>query len=83
MPRASYGDRHCVTVQQDKHHITLDFTSRVIDFFTVHTTDLEHDYDDPTALVVLLEEELVVIDLQTTGWPSVPPPYLDPPPPTS
>uniref|UniRef100_A0A8C7L7N8 LLGL scribble cell polarity complex component 1 n=1 Tax=Oncorhynchus kisutch TaxID=8019 RepID=A0A8C7L7N8_ONCKI len=78
MPRASYGDRHCVTIQQDKQHVTLDFTSRVIDFFTVHTTDLEHDYDDPKALVVLLEEELVVIDLLTTGWPSVPPPYLAP-----
>uniref|UniRef100_A0A8K9WZS2 LLGL scribble cell polarity complex component 1 n=1 Tax=Oncorhynchus mykiss TaxID=8022 RepID=A0A8K9WZS2_ONCMY len=78
MPRASYGDRHCVTIQQDKQHVTLDFTSRVIDFFTVHTTDPEHDYDDPKALVVLLEEELVVIDLLTTGWPSVPPPYLAP-----
>uniref|UniRef100_A0A674ERW3 LLGL scribble cell polarity complex component 1 n=1 Tax=Salmo trutta TaxID=8032 RepID=A0A674ERW3_SALTR len=78
MPRASYGDRHCVTIQQDKQHVTLDFTSRVIDFFTVHTTNLEHDYDDPSALVVLLEEELVVIDLLTTGWPSVPPPYLAP-----
>ncbi|XP_052372598.1 lethal(2) giant larvae protein homolog 1-like [Oncorhynchus keta] len=81
MPRASYGDRHCVTIQQDKQHVTLDFTSRVIDFFTIHTTDPEHDYDDPKALVVLLEEELVVIDLLTTGWPSVPPPYLTPPPP--
>ncbi|XP_064820762.1 lethal(2) giant larvae protein homolog 1-like [Oncorhynchus masou masou] len=78
MPRASYGDRHCVTIQQDKQHVTLDFTSRVIDFFTVHTTDPEHDYDDPKALVVLLEEELVVTDLVTTGWPSVPPPYLAP-----
>ncbi|KAG7270167.1 hypothetical protein CRUP_026168 [Coryphaenoides rupestris] len=36
MPRASYGDRHCLTVQQDRERVTLDFTSRVIDFFTVH-----------------------------------------------
>lgn len=41
MPRASYGDRHCLTVQQDKTHITLDFTSRVIDFFTVHNIEQE------------------------------------------
>uniref|UniRef100_UPI001EAF3ECE lethal(2) giant larvae protein homolog 1-like n=1 Tax=Oncorhynchus gorbuscha TaxID=8017 RepID=UPI001EAF3ECE len=67
MPRASYGDRHCVTIQQDKQHVTLDFTSRVIDFFTV--TPLTRNYDDPKALVVLLEEELVVVDLLTTGWP--------------
>ncbi|KAA8584876.1 hypothetical protein FQN60_003570, partial [Etheostoma spectabile] len=69
MPRASYGDRHCLTIQQDKDHVTFDFTSRVIDFFT---------FDEPSALVVLLEEELVVIDLQTPGWPSMPTPYLAP-----
>lgn len=41
MPRASYGDRHCLTIQQDKEHVTLDFTSRVIDFFTVHSIEQE------------------------------------------
>ncbi|XP_015216014.1 lethal(2) giant larvae protein homolog 1 isoform X2 [Lepisosteus oculatus] len=78
MPRASYGDRHCVTVLQETTQVTLDFTSRVIDFFTIHNTDVDKEYDDPTALVVLLEEELVVIDLQTSGWPTVPSPYLAP-----
>uniref|UniRef100_A0A8C5EBS7 Lethal giant larvae homologue 2 domain-containing protein n=1 Tax=Gouania willdenowi TaxID=441366 RepID=A0A8C5EBS7_GOUWI len=80
MPRATYGDRHCLTIQQDKDHITLDFTSRVIDFFTVHSVEQEkgEKFDDPSALVVLLEEELVVIDLQTPGWPSLPTPYLAP-----
>ncbi|XP_039632171.1 lethal(2) giant larvae protein homolog 1 [Polypterus senegalus] len=78
MPRASYGDRHCVTVLQEKTQVTLDFTSRVIDFFTVHSTAAEDEFDDPSALVVLLEEELVAIDLQTTGWPTIPSPYLAP-----
>uniref|UniRef100_A0A3Q3VIW6 Lethal giant larvae homologue 2 domain-containing protein n=1 Tax=Mola mola TaxID=94237 RepID=A0A3Q3VIW6_MOLML len=78
MPRASYGDRHCLTIQQDKDHVTLDFTSRVIDFFTVHSIEKEKEFDEPSALVVLLEEELVVIDLQTPGWPSLPTPYLAP-----
>lgn len=45
MPRASYGDRHCLTIQQDKDHVTLDFTSRVIDFFTVHSTEQEKGED--------------------------------------
>lgn len=36
------------------------------------------EFDDPSALVVLLEEELVVIDLQMAGWPTVPAPYLAP-----
>ncbi|KAM6914169.1 lethal(2) giant larvae protein homolog 1 [Lycodopsis pacificus] len=78
MPRASYGDRHCLTIQQDKDHVTLDFTSRVIDFFTVHSVEQEKEFDEPSAVVVLLEEELVVIDLQTPGWPSLPTPYLAP-----
>ncbi|XP_017310573.1 lethal(2) giant larvae protein homolog 1 [Ictalurus punctatus] len=78
MPRASYGDRHCLTILQDSAHVTLDFTSRVIDFFTIHCTDRDKEFDEPSTLVVLLEEELVVIDLQTPGWPTIPAPYLAP-----
>uniref|UniRef100_A0A672RRN8 LLGL scribble cell polarity complex component 1 n=1 Tax=Sinocyclocheilus grahami TaxID=75366 RepID=A0A672RRN8_SINGR len=78
MPRASYGDRHCLTILQDSNHVTLDFTSRVIDFFTIHCTDKDKGDNDPSALVVLLEEELIVIDLQMAGWPTVPAPYLAP-----
>ncbi|KAG5854251.1 hypothetical protein ANANG_G00035820 [Anguilla anguilla] len=33
---------------------------------------------DPTALVVLVEEELVVVDLLTDGWPVIQTPYLVP-----
>lgn len=104
MPRASYGDRHCVSILQGQSLVTLDFTSRVIDFFTVHHTEPEEgrrpalrnrarlglppqpdisllcllEFDNPSALVVLVEEELVVLDLQTPGWPTVPAPYLAP-----
>ncbi|XP_058012954.1 lethal(2) giant larvae protein homolog 1 isoform X1 [Ahaetulla prasina] len=78
MPRASYGDRHCVTILQGQTLLTLDFTSRVIDFFTVGSTEAEDEFDNPAALVVLVEEELVVIDLQTPGWPTIPAPYLAP-----
>lgn len=35
MPRASYGDRHCITVIHGKKHVALDFTSRIIDFFVI------------------------------------------------
>ncbi|XP_053550669.1 lethal(2) giant larvae protein homolog 1 [Bombina bombina] len=78
MPRASYGDRHCVTILQGKNLVTLDFTSRVIDFFTVCHLKSEDGSDNPTALIVLVEEELVVIDLQSPGWPTIPSPYLAP-----
>ena len=45
MPRASYGDRHCVSLIQDANlveggdntpQVAFDFTSRVVDFFTVN-----------------------------------------------
>ncbi|XP_023805172.1 lethal(2) giant larvae protein homolog 2 isoform X1 [Oryzias latipes] len=76
MPRASYGDRHCITVIHGKSHVALDFTSRIIDFFVIR--EGPHHKGDPSALVVLVEEELVVIDLQAEGWPVVQTPYLVP-----
>lgn len=63
MPRASYGDRHCLTVQQDKEHVTLDFTSRVIDFFTVHNMDPEKGLTNITDLYL---------------WPKNPPVLISP-----
>lgn len=45
---------------------------------TFVSSPLPTEFDEPSALVVLLEEELVVIDLQTPGWPSLPTPYLAP-----
>ncbi|KAM5151012.1 LLGL scribble cell polarity complex component 2 isoform 2-T3 [Callospermophilus lateralis] len=76
MPRASYGDRHCISVVHNGQQVAFDFTSRVIDFTVLAEVDPAAAFDDPYALVVLAEEELVVIDLQTAGWPSVQPPYL-------
>ena len=35
MPRASYGDRHCISVIHGKTHVALDFTSRIIDYFVI------------------------------------------------
>uniref|UniRef100_A0A672MCM9 Lethal giant larvae homologue 2 domain-containing protein n=1 Tax=Sinocyclocheilus grahami TaxID=75366 RepID=A0A672MCM9_SINGR len=69
MPRASYGDRHCISVIHSKFHEALDFTSRIIDYFVIR---------EPSALVVLVEEELVVVDLQSEGWPVIQTPYLVP-----
>ncbi|XP_022084942.1 lethal(2) giant larvae protein homolog 1-like isoform X4 [Acanthaster planci] len=76
MPRASYGDRHCVTVMQGNKHVVLDFTSKVIDFFTMSDVDAEYEFDEPHTLVVLVEEEIVFIDLQSEGWPVFNLPYL-------
>ncbi|XP_066560949.1 LLGL scribble cell polarity complex component 2 isoform X2 [Amia ocellicauda] len=76
MPRASYGDRHCISVIHSKTHVALDFTSRIIDYFA--TTSGAQGKGEPSALVVLVEEELVVVDLETEGWPVIQTPYLAP-----
>ncbi|XP_054565534.1 LLGL scribble cell polarity complex component 2 isoform X4 [Eptesicus fuscus] len=76
MPRASYGDRHCISVVHNGQQTAFDFTSRVIDFTVLSEADPAAAFDDPYALVVLAEEELVVLDLRTAGWPPVQPPYL-------
>ncbi|XP_062976354.1 LLGL scribble cell polarity complex component 2 isoform X2 [Elgaria multicarinata webbii] len=76
MPRASYGDRHSISVVYGNRQTAFDFTSRVIDFFVIANADPFAEFDDPSAMVVLAEEELVVIDLVSPGWPSIQPPYL-------
>lgn len=49
MPRASYGDRHTITVMQgDETHVVFDFTSRVVDFIILTRAD-ESDTTDSRA----------------------------------
>nr|CAB3263448.1 lethal(2) giant larvae protein homolog 1 [Phallusia mammillata] len=79
MPRANYGDRHCVSVIHGSKHVTFDFTSRVIDFFVVSKHKPDADWEEPEFLIILLEEELVAIDLTQEEWPSMTPPYLGSP----
>ncbi|KAI5723945.1 hypothetical protein M8J76_013128 [Diaphorina citri] len=75
MPRASYSDKFTVTVQEasSSKHVVFDFTSRVIDFFTIAATG---DNKGAACLVVLAEEELLVIDLAHPDWRTLPLPYL-------
>lgn len=39
MPRASYGDRHCISVVHNGQQTAFDFTSRVIDFTVLTDAD--------------------------------------------
>ncbi|GFO39278.1 lethal(2) giant larvae protein-like protein [Plakobranchus ocellatus] len=82
MPRASYGDRHTVSIMQGAdNHVVADLTSRVVDFLIISRADhkdaVETDRDDPQALIILAEEELVVLDLESEGWPAFCLPYLN------
>lgn len=78
MQRASYGDRHTITVMTKDKHVVFDFTSKVIDFFTVFARDEDGKEipDNPEALIVLAEEEIVAIDLTNPQWKMMALPYL-------
>jgi len=79
MQRASYGDRHTITVMTKEKHLVFDFTSKIIDFFTVFSKEEEENNENlinPEALIVLAEEELVAIDLTNPEWKMMALPYL-------
>ncbi|XP_011873391.1 PREDICTED: lethal(2) giant larvae protein homolog 1 isoform X2 [Vollenhovia emeryi] len=79
MQRASYGDRHTITVMAKEKHLVFDFTSKIIDFFTVFPKEEEGNNESPAgpeALIVLAEEELVAIDLTNPEWKMMALPYL-------
>lgn len=70
-----------MSVTQGPKQVVFDFTSRVVDFAVISTADVLDDpdsteFDDPQALLVLAEEEIVGIDLQSENWPAYRPPYL-------
>ena len=49
MPRASYGDRHTVTIMQgNDRHVVFDLSSRVVDFVVLTRAD-EADIDESPA----------------------------------
>jgi len=54
MPRASYGDRHTVSVVHGEKHVVFDFSSKVIDFFVICDADrrrrLSHSIGDVAGL---------------------------------
>ena len=49
----------------------FELSSKIIDFKVIESEDCE-----PDSLLVLSEEEIVVVDLVTEGWPEYPLPYL-------
>ena len=62
MARASYGDKHTVTLMKgEEKHTVFDLTSKVQDFAVIfHQTS---NNNSPQSLVILCEEELVAVDL--------------------
>ena len=79
-PRVNYSDKVTISViQGENSHVCFDFTSKIIDYFTIDKPSMDKPnvtYDNPQALFVLLEEEFVAIDLMSEGWPQFTLPYL-------
>ncbi|XP_067128411.1 lethal(2) giant larvae protein homolog 1 isoform X2 [Centruroides vittatus] len=76
MPRATFGERNTVTVMHGDRHQVLDFTSKVIDFFTISNMGENSEFDNPHSLIVLAEEELIAVDLESEDWLPFRLPYL-------
>ncbi|XP_022916419.1 lethal(2) giant larvae protein isoform X2 [Onthophagus taurus] len=86
LPRASYSDKHTVSVVHDTKHVTFELTSKIIDFLVVESPLQENDEDNeeeseeqsggPDILLILADEELVAIDLKSEDWKMMNLPYL-------
>ncbi|XP_027028000.2 syntaxin-binding protein 5 isoform X3 [Tachysurus fulvidraco] len=69
------GRRACLTVMHGKSTAVLEMDYPIVDFLTLCETPYPNDYQEPYAVVVLLEKDLVVIDLTQTGYPIFENPY--------
>ncbi|XP_050473373.1 syntaxin-binding protein 5 isoform X7 [Bombus huntii] len=69
------GRTPSITVIHGKTTTVLEMEHNVIDFITLCENPWTSDYQDPYAVVVLLQNDLVVIDLLTPGFPCFENPY--------
>ncbi|XP_058468131.1 syntaxin-binding protein 5 isoform X2 [Malaya genurostris] len=67
---------HCITVLvQNKSTTVLEMEHPVVDFITVCESPWSSDFQEPHAVAVLLQNDLVLIDLLTPGYPTFESPY--------
>ncbi|XP_071645380.1 syntaxin-binding protein 5 isoform X8 [Temnothorax longispinosus] len=69
------GRTPSITVIHGKTTTVLEMEHNVVDFITLCDSPWASDFQDPYAVVVLLQNDLVVIDLLTTGFPCFENPY--------
>ncbi|XP_037699949.1 syntaxin-binding protein 5 isoform X3 [Choloepus didactylus] len=69
------GRRPCLTVMHGKSTAVLEMDHSIVDFLTLCETPYPNDFQDPYAVVVLLEKDLVLIDLAQSGYPIFENPY--------
>ncbi|XP_052001909.1 syntaxin-binding protein 5-like isoform X3 [Xyrauchen texanus] len=69
------GRRACLTVMHGKSTAVLEMDYPIVDFLTLCETPYPSDFQEPYAVVVLLEKDLIVIDLAQIGYPIFENPY--------
>uniref|UniRef100_A0A8D2IP07 Syntaxin-binding protein 5-like n=1 Tax=Varanus komodoensis TaxID=61221 RepID=A0A8D2IP07_VARKO len=69
------GRRPCLTVMHGKSTAVLEMDYSIVDFLTLCETPYPNDFQEPYAVVVLLEKDLVLIDLAQIGYPIFENPY--------
>ncbi|CAL8284679.1 unnamed protein product [Lota lota] len=69
------GRRACLTVMHGKSTTVLEMDYPIVEFLTLCETPYPNDFQEPYAVVVLLEKDLVVIDLGQIGYPIFESPY--------
>ncbi|KAI8507201.1 hypothetical protein Bbelb_145810 [Branchiostoma belcheri] len=78
LPR-DQDDRATLVVMKGRDSQVLEFPSRIVDFLTITDATEDSEHDNPHTLMVLTEEEVVAVDLETDGWPVFEQPYLNSP----
>ncbi|XP_014616152.1 PREDICTED: syntaxin-binding protein 5 isoform X11 [Polistes canadensis] len=69
------GRTPSITVIHGKTTTVLEMEHNVVDFITLCDSPWTSDFQDPYAVVVLLQNDLVIIDLLTSGFPCFENPY--------
>ncbi|XP_043667398.1 syntaxin-binding protein 5 isoform X12 [Vespula pensylvanica] len=69
------GRTPSITVIHGKTTTVLEMEHNVVDFITLCDSPWTSDFQDPYAVVVLLQNDLVIIDLLTPGFPCFENPY--------
>uniref|UniRef100_UPI00358E8F4E syntaxin-binding protein 5-like isoform X2 n=1 Tax=Myxine glutinosa TaxID=7769 RepID=UPI00358E8F4E len=69
------GTASCVSVIRGRSLVVLEMESPIVDFLTLCESPYPADFQDPYAIVVLLERDLVIVDLTENGYPVFENPY--------
>ncbi|XP_077541744.1 syntaxin-binding protein tomosyn isoform X5 [Haemaphysalis longicornis] len=75
LPFDKSGQTPALTVIHGKTTTVLEMEHNIVDFVTLCETPFQSDFHEPYAVVVLLQNDLVVVDLTSQGYPCFQNPY--------